>query len=70
MMVQGINRKINYKVKKEPRGCRRMDQGGDTHDAIIPRISLTAYKSFAIGHKNGSGEDMVDVFSGLVRCGI
>lgn len=71
MMVQGINRKINYKVKES----RPVDAGewikvADTHDAIIPRnIFDSVQELLRLDTRTAPGEDMVNVFSGLVRCG-
>lgn len=71
MMVQGINRKINYKVKES----RPVDAGewikvADTHEAIIPRnIFDSVQELLRLDTRTAPGEEMVNVFSGLVRCG-
>lgn len=70
-MVQGKRQKINYKVKK----IRDVDESQwirvpDTHEAIIPRkLFDTVQEVLKLDTCASKGEDCVNLFSGLVRCG-
>lgn len=71
MMVQGLNRKINYKVKESrPVDASEWIKVPDTHEAIIPRnIFDSVQEILRLDTRTAPGEVLVNVFSGLVRCG-
>ncbi|MDD3415788.1 MAG: recombinase family protein [Lachnospiraceae bacterium] len=70
-MVQGINRKINYKVKQSrviPK--EEWIRVEDTHDAIIERpVFEEVQRLLEIDTRTSPDEDAVYIFSGLVVCG-
>ena len=71
MMVQGVNRKINYKVKEiRPVAEEEWIKVADTHEAIIPRTIFDRVQELLqLDTRTTPGEDSVNLFSGLVRCG-
>ncbi len=71
MVVQGKNRKLNYKIKQ----CKPIDRAEwvrvpDMHDAIVPRtIFDRVQKLLELDTRTAPGEERVDCLSGLVKCG-
>ena len=71
IVVQGKNRKINYKVKEsraiEPSKWIRVP---NAHEPIIPKeIFDTVQKMLMLETRTSPNKKQVDVLSGLVRCG-
>ena len=70
-MVQGKRQKINYKIKK----IRDVEENGwvkvpNTHEAIIPkRLFDTVQEVLKLDTCASQGQQSVNLFSGLVRCG-
>ena len=70
-MVQGKNRKINYKVKKSsPIARENWIRVENTHEAIIPEESFQYVQSLLeIDTRIAPKRKSVYLFSGFVRCG-
>ena len=70
-MVQGKNRKINYKVKKSsPIEKENWIRVENTHEAIIPEESFQYVQSLLeIDTRIAPKRKSVYLFSGFVRCG-
>ena len=69
--VQGKNRKINYKVKVcRPIAPDEWIRVANTHEAIIPRAVYDRVQELlTLDTRTSPGEERVNVFSGLIRCG-
>jgi DNA invertase Pin-like site-specific DNA recombinase len=70
-VVQGKNRKINYKVKESrPVEQEEWIRVSGMHEAIIPVTIFESVQEFLkLDTRTAPAEDRVDAFSGLVRCG-
>lgn len=71
MMVQGKNRKINYKVEESIRvEDSEWYRVADTHEAIISKnVFDTVQKTLRYDTRTSPGEENLYPFSGLLRCG-
>lgn len=70
-MVQGINRKVNYKIKQS-RPVPKEDwiRVPDTHEAIVSRdIFECAQNIRKLDTRTAPDKDSVYIFSGLIYCG-
>ena len=70
-MVQGIHRKINYKVKQS-RNVASEDwiRVENTHEPIISRADFDeVQRLFELDTRTAPGNDTVELFSGIVICG-
>lgn len=70
-MVQGKNRKINYKVKQsQPLNEDEWIRVPNMHEAIItPEIFQNVQELFELDTRTAPSEDAVYLFSGIISCG-
>lgn len=71
VMLQGKNKKINYKVKESrPIEKEKWIRVEKTHDAIIPQPVFEAVQELAqMDTRTSPVEESVYIFAGVIRCG-